>query len=130
MADYSEFTDVPIRTSEDFRMVCDRARRACNELADALLFAARVSKTQMIKFEKNQAKLAARRAKSGGKKFVMPTIFTWRARAVARVFIRASVWARSAGKCCDKAYQVFLKHYAEDMAAKQQATAAAARRSA
>lgn len=100
---FTEITDQPLKTSEDIRIACDRARLAALALSDALYFLSRHLYARLKFYEKKKAKF-----------FMMPAAY-WRCRAVAVVMKRASSWTESAAKLCDKTWRAYMKHYADEM---------------
>jgi hypothetical protein len=102
---HRDLTDHPIKNSEDLRMVCDKARRACLELADALFYVAKHIQARLKAYEKAN--------RNGGLNGL--AVSMWRPRAVAVVMLRAAFWAQSAAKVCDKVWRTYMKHYADDM---------------
>jgi hypothetical protein len=108
-----------MRNSEDFRTMCDKARKAALDYSEALLFAAKVVLTKLKRHEDIQAHLRQVQATAAGK----TKREVWqagrkdygRARRVAAVFTKASKRSREMARAVDKGYGVFLKHYGSDI---------------
>lgn len=103
---YTEIADRVYKNAEDFRLGFQASRNANLDTANAISFQARAMRTALKKYEKKrkQRNMAAR---------------MWRPRVVAAVLAGAAGYNRTAAKLCDKAWRVFVKHYADELGKKR-----------
>lgn len=112
------FAEMPLKSSEDYRAICDKIRRSCNANADAIYFTSRVVLAKLKKYEtKKVAKLRAEAKRRGAKKTEIWKIHAnyTRARFVAGGLKRVARMQRAAAKRTDRAWRRFLDKYGDEV---------------
>jgi len=114
----TDYADMDLKGSEDFRSACDALRRAMNAHASAVEVLARRALVKLARYEKKLAVQERARAKKAGKPWretIMIRANTGRDKAVAKGLLKGAKLLRSAAKYSDKAWRVFYNKYGEDI---------------
>jgi len=112
------YAEMPLKSSEDFRAICDKIRRSCNAHADAIHFTSRVVAAKLKKFEKKMADQRRAELKAqGAKKAEIWKVHAnyARARFVAGGLKRVARLQRTAAKLTDRAWRRFLRKYGDEI---------------
>jgi hypothetical protein len=112
------YAEMPMKSSEDFRAICDKIRRSLNANADAIHFTSRVVAAKLKKYEKKIAdKRRAELKRQGAKKTEIWKVHAnyARARFVAGGLRRVARLQRTSAKLTDRAWRRFLRKYGDEI---------------